>query len=87
MAIKSAPYYWLICDECGHSQADDDSDYSAWSDESSAIDAAEGWDWRIDDGRHFCPSCHLAKSCSECGEFKGEPGAACECKEEEEGSC
>jgi hypothetical protein len=53
MPIKSAPYYWLECDNCGE-RADYD-DFSAWKDLSMAIDRAEEW---TQDGEKFhCPMC------------------------------
>lgn len=53
MPIKSAPYYWLECDNCG-GLADYD-DFSAWKDETSAIDQAE--EWTRDGGKFHCPMC------------------------------
>jgi hypothetical protein len=79
VTIKSAPYYWLICDHCGHSQADDDGDHSAWADEVQAVDTAEDWDWHVDGG-HWCPPCADSMTCPDCGEFKGVPIAVtCGC--------
>jgi hypothetical protein len=56
MAIKSAPYYWLICDRCGESSTETD-DVSAWADEASAMDKAMGIDWTITNAAHLCPGC------------------------------
>lgn len=56
MAIKSAPYYWVECDDCGRRE---DEEFSAWSDVRSAIDVVESWDygWLITDDGHWCPDC------------------------------
>jgi hypothetical protein len=58
MTIKSKPYYWVECNRCGES-AQEDSDYSAWSDEDAAVFEAEnsGWSIRSDCKAHHCPDC------------------------------
>jgi hypothetical protein len=56
MSVKSAPYYWLICDEpgCG-AKSTEGQDYSAWEDESQAVESADCSDWLIlPDGKHYC---------------------------------
>lgn len=63
MAIKSALYYWITCDNCGR-KSTDTSGYSAWADESLAIDDALDNDWIIMKlvnpmlaDQHFCREC------------------------------
>jgi hypothetical protein len=57
--IKSAPYYWVVCDGCQVS-AQEGSDYAAWAEEQMALDAGlhedSGW-WAPDGGGHYCPAC------------------------------
>ena len=54
MSVKSAPYYWLECDEpgCG-AKSTESSEHTAWSDLDGAIGQAEGADWQVEDG-HYC---------------------------------
>lgn len=55
MSVKSAPYYWLECDHegCGL-KSTYGGEYTAWSDESGAIEDATGSGWLIIDGKHYC---------------------------------
>jgi hypothetical protein len=53
--IKSAPYYWIICDGCGANAQE--GDYSAWKEVEGAEAEAEASDWTIEGGRHLCPAC------------------------------
>lgn len=65
MVVKSKPYYWIECDECGASSGEI-GDFAAWSDSGAAIDEAVSAEWFIgDDGEHKCYSC--APKCAECG--------------------
>jgi len=57
--IRSAPYYWVVCDGCWRS-AQEESDYAAWADEEQAVEVCmEGSDWTFSDDRrgHYCPAC------------------------------
>jgi hypothetical protein len=44
MTVKSAPYYWLVCDACGVSSTKD-GEHSAWIEEQQAVDVAKDSDW------------------------------------------
>ena len=60
MALKSEPYYWIVCDRCG--QRCDYGDFSAWAQADVAADGAEQSDWltvEVDSGedKHFCDRC------------------------------
>jgi hypothetical protein len=64
MTVKSAPYYWLTCDAptCGVSSTED-SEYTAWGDQGTAVMSAVDSDWFItDDGRHYCSE-HANRVC------------------------
>lgn len=68
--IKSKPYYWVECDLCGRN-AQEGSDFTAWGDASSAVDAAvDGEFSEINDGErsvHICPNHQLdTEMCREC---------------------
>lgn len=62
MSVKSAPYYWLECDEpdCGNISTEG-SDYTAWSDLDGAIAEADGSDWLLLGDKHYCDG-HAAKN-------------------------
>ena len=53
--LKSDPYYWVECDNCG--ERCEYGDFAAWSDFGMAIDGAINSDWTEKDGKHHCPSC------------------------------
>lgn len=68
MAIQSAPYYWVTCDEdgCDLKSTSGNFEVSAWDSESMALEDAEESDWWIGkDGDHFCYK-HVPK-CESCG--------------------
>jgi hypothetical protein len=70
MATKSAPYYWLECDQCGIKSIDD-SDFGAWYDESAAIDEAREFEWLVvEGGTHLCEDCAAGRVCPDCGAEK-----------------
>lgn len=54
--IKSAPYYWIECDNCGETCPAQYDEYSAWADEAQAIEIAMDLEWQMDD-QHLCPEC------------------------------
>ena len=61
MSLKSAPYYWVICDGCG-ANSTEASEHSAWSEPGVALEDAENWDWTFyrilpHDAVHLCPDC------------------------------
>jgi len=54
MTIKSAPYYFVVCDGCGKN-AQEGQEFTAWSNKGSAVDGATDADWlTTEDGRHWC---------------------------------
>jgi hypothetical protein len=58
MTVKSAPYYWLVCDGCDRRSPDDWSEVAAWESAGSARERAafdDGWT-RIGD-EDFCGEC------------------------------
>ncbi len=70
MSIKSAPYYWVVCDNCG--VRDEYGDFSAMSDSGQAVDLAIDADWSEQGGRHHCPACPVIADCEKCGKDAGE---------------
>ena len=56
--ILRMDYYTLKCDNCGEVFADEYSGFSAWNDESGAMEYASNEDWIEDDGNHYCPKCY-----------------------------
>jgi hypothetical protein len=67
MSVKSAPGYWLVCDECGHESIEETE--SVGTDPSGARDLAADCDWCEHDGRDLCSECAIALRCDECGEL------------------
>lgn len=55
MTIKSAPFYWAICDRCEHRHEYDM--YSAWSDKDTVDEYAEETGWHVEGGNHVCWLC------------------------------
>lgn len=55
MSIKSAPYYWLECDEDGCCwKSTDSGERVAWSGEwADHVEVFDG-DWIEVDGKHYC---------------------------------
>lgn len=70
MAIKSAPYYWVVCDKCG--ARDEYGDYSALSDPGDAETQSLEGDWTKQGERHHCPECPVIADCENCGKDAGE---------------
>ena len=56
MPIKSAPYYYAECDNCGV-RAEYEGDIGAWEQAHAAADEAIADDWTEKDGKFHCPSC------------------------------
>lgn len=54
MAVKSEPYFWVVCDGCGVSSTKG-TDYAAWAGENTALIEAEESGWRLGD-RTDCPT-------------------------------
>lgn len=72
MTIKSAPYYWVECDECNTRHEPGGGEYSALAKAADAIDEAETDDWTTDGERHHCPTCPGLFCCEDCGKPAGE---------------
>ena len=83
MSLKSAPYYWLECDDCGE-KSTEGGDYTAWSDHGAAESDAEVSDWYVEDGHHWCEACRHKHICIECDKVTDDldDDTACpECRE------
>lgn len=65
MSLKSEPYYWLVCDECGE-RADYD-EFSAFEDVGQAYDRALDLGWTSDGERDHCENCPTLTKCDHCG--------------------
>lgn len=63
--IKSASYYWVVCDLCG-ANAQEHSEHSAWSDDDVAEDAAIDAGFTTDGTRHHCDRCPPLRRCERC---------------------
>jgi hypothetical protein len=70
MSLKSAPYYWVVCDNCGARCEYDE--FSALENEGCAIDMALDSEWSMQGGRHHCPDCPYITDCDKCGKDAGE---------------
>ena len=69
MSIKSAPFYWLECNNCG-TRAEYD-DFAAMSTQAEAIDMACDSEWSMQGERHHCPDCPVIADCEKCGKAAG----------------
>lgn len=69
MGIHSAPYFWLVCDNC-EGRADY-GDYTAWAEADMAVVTALDSDWTTDGDRYHCPSCPTLTTCHRCGKPTG----------------
>jgi hypothetical protein len=49
--------FTIICDGCGK-DVNDDTDYSAWNDESYVDDIRQEADWEKVDDKHYCTDCY-----------------------------
>jgi hypothetical protein len=66
VSVKSAPFYWLVCDRCGV-KSTEDSHFAAWADEGQAYDEANDRGWVSIPGGDFCEDCSPV-ICEECDE-------------------
>lgn len=55
--IEKVEMYQAVCDGCGKSYYDDFNGFVAWSDESTAKNAATEDGWQEIDGKLYCPDC------------------------------
>lgn len=64
MALRSADFYWLECDECGV-KSTENSDVAAWGEIEHAVDEARDSEWCIiehfvvEKSKHYCSDCRL----------------------------
>jgi hypothetical protein len=69
MTARPVTYYEVVCDEpdCGVRTADLSSEYSAWSEEATALEEWSDHDGIIlTDGRTYCEGHNGGKRCAEC---------------------
>ena len=71
MSLKSAPYYWVECDNCG--TRCDYGEFAAVYEAIEAEDLARDRDWSCEHGKHHCP--HCPPLCEKCGENAGDLAA------------
>lgn len=56
MGLESRPYWFTVCDNCGHRA--DYGDFTAWEQPAGAEEASLACEWTTDlAGRWHCPSC------------------------------
>lgn len=68
MSLKEAPYYWVVCDECGVS-ANAETDYAAWAEPGTAYDSAIDAEFSLGiDGKDYCWKCSPYPMCAGCGD-------------------
>ena len=55
--IQSKPFYWVECDQANCLRCCPPPDYEvmAWSKEEDALVNATESEWKIEDGKHWCP--------------------------------
>ena len=54
--IQKVEMFTVKCDNCGKLSGDD-SDFSCWNDESTALDKAHSAGWITNKGLHYCSKC------------------------------
>jgi hypothetical protein len=78
VSLKSAPYYWVVCDDCGRS-AQENADVSAWLQEDVAVDEAVSAGWWVAsehedaEDKDYCDGCgikHGLDYCDGCGDLQ-----------------
>ena len=72
MSLKSAPYFWIECDDCG-TKSTENSEHSAWSDHGHARDEAINSDWYVEEDGDYCDECAPKRGirvCAGCGDLK-----------------
>ncbi len=55
--IEKVEMYQAVCDRCGKSYYDEFNGFVAWSDESTARNAATENGWSEMNGKLYCPDC------------------------------
>lgn len=53
--IREVTMFAMFCDNCGKQH---DDDYSAWTDEIGAKEAADESGWYNENDRDYCPTCY-----------------------------
>jgi hypothetical protein len=76
MSLKSEPFYWLICDNCG-AKSTEGGEYAAWGAADTAIEDAMCSDWLEHKGMHYCDGCSTDLICPECGELADAEECVC----------
>lgn len=71
MAVKSAPYYWLVCDGCGK-RVEYDGEYCALDNVSDAIRFSLEMEWSTDGTKSHCSDCPALIECEMCGKPAGD---------------
>ena len=69
MSLKSAPYWWVECDNCG--ERADYGDFPAMDSEGDAVAYAIDSEWSKQGERHHCPDCPRIADCERCGKDAG----------------
>lgn len=62
MSIESAPYFWVICDDCG--ERDEYGEVWAWAESDQAELVWTDSQNHVKDGKHYCEGCLVW--CPEC---------------------
>lgn len=76
MSLKSAPFYWVICDGCG-AKSTEGGEYAAWESAGTAEQDALDSEWSEHKGKHYCDGCSTDLICSECGELADDEECVC----------
>jgi hypothetical protein len=58
MSLKSAPYYWVECDDCGV-KSTEGGEYTAWDDAGTAEQDALDSEWIQVAGKDYCYECSV----------------------------
>jgi hypothetical protein len=57
MPLKSKPYYYAECDNCGKRATYHDDEITAWEQKDAAVDEAIAIEWTQDGEKLHCPNC------------------------------
>lgn len=56
--IQKTDCYCVVCDNCGDTYEDPVTGFSLWTDSGAMNPEDRGWHV-TDDGKHYCPDCHI----------------------------